>query len=155
MIRSIQLGQYKFFADDTRPGLDILQNGINYEKHVVAELRKWIPTARGFLDIGANCGVHTVIAKTIRPDIPIVCAEVSQFNVDLLLRNVNYNALSNVIVLPFALADESRIVRTNEHDPNMCVTIQGHPDSEDYPRLASALPLNMFLPSSNSRHAST
>ncbi len=145
MIRSIQLGPYHFFADDSsRPGLDILQNGFNYEMHVVAELRKWIPSARGFLDIGANCGIHSMIAKTIQPEIPVVCVEVSRYNLNLLLRNIVSNQVKNITVLPFAASDQSRIVRTNMHEPNMCVSLQGHPDSEDYPWLASALPLDLF-----------
>lgn len=143
MIRSIQLNAYTFFADDaSRPGLDILQNGFNYEQHVVAELRRFIPQSKGFLDIGANCGIHTLIAKTIQPQVPIVCAEVSQFNIDLLLRNIIHNALSNVLVLPFALAHEPCVIRANCHSPNTCVSLQGHPDSEDYPKLIAALSLD-------------
>lgn len=146
MIRSIKLNSLTLFADDgSRPGLDILENGFNYEKHVVAELRKWIPTARGFLDLGANCGIHTIIAKTIKPEIPIVCAECSQFNIGLLLRNIHFNGFDDsVIVLPFAVADKRRVIQTNNHEPNMCVSLTGHPDSEDYPRLASAISLDMI-----------
>lgn len=144
MIRSIPLGPYTFFADDaSRPGLDILQNGFNYEAHVVAELRRLVPASKGFYDLGANCGIHTLIAKTINPVLPIVCAECSPFNIDLLCRNVVFNKLSSVTVLPFPLADTTCILRTNNCEANMCCSLDGLPDSEaGYPRLAPAFPLD-------------
>lgn len=146
MIRSIRLANLICFADDaSRPGLDILQNGFNYEAHVVMEWRRLLPTATGFLDIGANLGVHTLIARTINPTLPIVCAECSPANLNLLMRNVTHNNLKEVTVLPFPLADRPRIIRTNAHEPNMCCTLDGNPDSEDYPRLAAALPLDHLI----------
>lgn len=145
MIRSIQLGPYTFFADDaSRPGLEILENSFNYEKHVVAELRRLVPGATGFLDLGANCGIHTVIAKTIRPDLPIVAAECSPFNLSLLCRNILQNKLSGVTVLPFPISNCPCILRTNEHEANMCCSFDGLPDSENYPRLAPSLPLDLL-----------
>lgn len=146
MIRSIRLDNLICFADDaSRPGLDILQNGFNYERHVVAELRRLLPTATGFLDIGANIGIHTLIARTINPLLPIVSAECSPANLDLLMRNITANHLTEVTVLPFPLADRPRILRTNRHEPNMCCTLDGSPDSEDYPRLAAAFSLDHLI----------
>ena len=146
MLRSIKIGPYDCFADDeSRPGLDILENGMNYERHVVAELQQWIPTARGFLDIGANIGVHTLIAKSINPLIPVVCAEASPFNQAILCRNVKHNRLNEVKILPFPLADSARIIQMN-HDPtNPCCTIEGHPHSRDYGKLVAALPLDHIV----------
>lgn len=148
MIRSIKIKQHDFFQDDSNQvGLEQLQNGINYEKHVVEELRRWMPSARGFADLGANAGIHTVIASSFNPDIPIVSAEASPHNINLLLRNVAHNKLGNVTVLPFPLADKPRILRMNSFEPNSVCSIEGLPDSEDYPRLAQAFSLDsMNLP---------
>lgn len=120
-------------------GLCQLQNGLNYEKHVVSELSKWVPTSRGFADLGANGGIHTIIAKSINPDLPIVCAEASPVNRDILLRNIARNKLINALVLPFPLSDCNAIIRTNLHDHNTSCSVDGLPDSEDYPRLSAAL----------------
>lgn len=143
MIRSIQLGPFTLFADDSgRPGLDILQNGFNYESHIVAELRRLIPQSIGFLDIGANLGIHTLIAKTIKPSLPIVSAECSSFNLDLLCCNIAFNKLTDITILPFALSSKTGLIRTNECKENMCCSPEGLPDSTGYPRVAPAFALD-------------
>lgn len=143
MIRSIRIGPYDFFQDDSNQvGLEQLQNGINYEKHVVAELQKWIPNCQGFADIGANAGIHTIIAKSIRPGVPIVCAEASPHNISLLLRNIAHNKLTDVTVLPFPLSEKPQILRMNSFEPNSVCSVDGTPDSEDFPKLAASLNLD-------------
>lgn len=143
MIASVPIGPYTCFADsESRPGLDILQNGMNYERHVVAELQQWIPSARGFLDIGANVGLHTLVAKSINPLIPVVAVECSTFNLAYLCRNVRHNELRDVKILPFAVADSVRILQLNNCDANTCCTVDDH---RDFPKLAAALPLDHIV----------
>lgn len=145
-IRSVKVGPYTCFADvESEVGQAILQNGENYERHMVAEIRRLAPVSKGFADLGANIGIHTLIAKAANPLIPVVCAECSPANINLLMRNVTFNHFTEVIVLPFPLADRPRIIRTNNHEANMCCSLDGQNDSEDYPRLAAALSLDHLI----------
>lgn len=145
-IRSIHIGPYTCFADhESNVGQMILQNGENYERHMVAEIRRLAPLAKGFADLGANIGIHILIAKWANPSLPVVCAECSPDNQDLLMRNIRFNRLTDVTVLPFALADKPRIIKTNSYMPNMCCSLDGEPDSESYARLAGALSLDTLI----------
>ena len=129
MIRTVQIGKYKLFADDQSEdprgditGLKILENGINFETHVYSELLKYWPKSVGFLDIGANVGLYTVSAKDIRPDMPVVAIEVSKDNAQLLLRSLAENGITGVSVLNIALADRCRILQKNLCKTNaMCI----------------------------------
>lgn len=144
-LKTIRVGPYTFHADDaTHPGQEILGNGLNYERHIVAELREWLPRARSFLDIGANCGIHTVIAKTIRPDIPVFAAECSQFNLSILRQNIAHNHLDQITIFPFALSSRSGPIRANSCDANMCCTSALSDEGVDdgYPNWMAAVALD-------------
>lgn len=143
MIRSIRLDSHICFADDARaPGLAILQNGLNFESHIVTEWRRLAPRAKGFLDLGANVGYHTLVVKGINASLPVVCVECSPFNVDILCKNVIHNKLTDTLIYPVPVADTTRIIHTNECAENMCCSVEGTPDSEGYPRLAPAFALD-------------
>lgn len=142
MIRSIKIGELDFYQDDSNPtGKVQLDHGIAYELHVVNELKKWIPTSIGFADIGCNAGIHTIIARSIGWNVPVVCAEASPTNIQLLLKNLAHNGLRGVTVLPFALAEAHRIIAINGCEFNShCAAF---PDQE-HQTLCAALPLDML-----------
>jgi FkbM family methyltransferase len=144
-LRSIPLKPYTFWADyNTSPGREILENGLNYEKHVVDELRKWVPDSVGFLDAGANCGIHTLVSKSIKQTLPVVAVECSSFNLSLLTLNITRNHLSDVTVLPFALSDKPALIAANDCPENTCCTVQAPtPDiTVGFPRYVPALALD-------------
>lgn len=142
---SVQVGPFTVFADPANsPGRAILDNGINYEKHVVAEIRKLAPSSKGFLDVGANLGFHTLVAKLANPLLPTVSAECSPFNLQYLMHNLTWNRLTEATVLPFPLADRPRIIRVNEHMPNMCCTLSTG-ESLEYPTYSAAFSLDHLI----------
>lgn len=143
MTRTVQIGKYTMFADDSQQtGLCQLQNGRNYEPHIVAELERLIPLSNGFIDIGCNVGIHVLNARNVSPTTPVIACDASPENIGHLLRTLAHNDLGNVTVLPFPLSNQTGIIRTNACDSNMCCSASGLPDSEDYPRLAAAFALD-------------
>lgn len=147
MIKTIPIGPYALYVDDvTGPGPSILGNGLNYEVHIRAELEKWIPKSVGFLDIGANVGLHSISAKTIRPDVPVFAIDINPNNTSLLLRTIAENHISGLTVIQAALADSPRAILANDDPSNTsCTMIGKEPEHEqDYPRLTPALPLDFF-----------
>jgi FkbM family methyltransferase len=115
---------------------------LNYEPHVIAELRKHIPNASGFLDIGANVGLMTIAAKSIRSDIPIWAFEVSPSNVACLLRTIDANKIEGATVVPVALADNPQIIMRNLDSGNTKCSTVAHDGIEEYPEYGCALSLD-------------
>lgn len=144
MITSVAIGPYTLFADDEhRPGQDILQNGLNYERHIRQEIVKFIPNSVGFLDVGANVGVHSISAKSVNPAVPVYCVEVSQKNVGLLLKTIVHNKISDITVIPTAMASVPTIIRSNNDlDNTSCGTTED--SAEGYPNLTAALSLDFI-----------
>lgn len=142
MIQRVPIGKFCVFADDAaRPGLDIVQNGLNYETHVRRELERLVPLSKGFLDIGANVGVHSISAKDINPDLFVASVEMLPKNLKLLCRAYRENKLTNYAVIPVAVASEPRIIAYNNDPDNTCCWME---QTNDYNNLAAALPIRFY-----------
>lgn len=145
MIRSIKLHDLVIFGDDDNlTDLKILQNGLNYEPHIRAELERLIPTATGFLDLGANIGLHTLSAKQIRRDLPCVAVEASRANVAKLLRSITTNNLTNITVIPVPVSATPSIIQTNLDYSNTTCSTLGTWTAEEQWELSAALPLDFY-----------
>lgn len=60
-----------------------------------------------FLDVGANAGLYSVLAaKRVGPGGRVIAFEPAQANVELLKRNIEMNALSNVTIISKAVGDK-------------------------------------------------
>lgn len=147
-VKPVKIGGLWLYANwESSPAREIIMNGFNYEKHVRAELEKWIPTSVGFLDCGANCGIHTLSAKSIKPDVPVVAVEMAPANIELLVRTVKLNGWTDVTVIPVAIAPRPMILSVNQDPTNPCANVEYQPTPEflsGYPELQAALPLDFY-----------
>jgi len=70
-----------------------------------------------FLDVGANVGSYSILAKRLNPEMQVYAAELDFNNLYLLYKNIVTNGLQHkVLILPFALADKKRISRVHYRD---------------------------------------
>lgn len=143
-MKTVVIGPYTLFADEnSRPGLDILQNGWNYEVHVRKELERFVPECSAFLDIGANVGCHSMIAKVIRKDVPVFSVEMSHVNISFMLQSIVFNKLSDWVVIPVAVASAPTIIRSNNDTANTSCS-GPESDQQAYPNLTPALPIDFY-----------
>lgn len=142
-IDKVQIGKYWLYVDkDSEPGLKQFQNGINYEPHIRRELERLIPGCKGgFLDVGANAGIHSVSARDIDPLIPVVALEVSPKNVRLLSRTAAENKFDHFQILPVAASDRKGVVGVNQDCDNSACSFD---NPEAYPDLWPCYPIGFF-----------
>lgn len=120
MIRTVKIGQYTLYGDDSSPTQrSMLENGTNYELHVRKELERLVPKSKGFIDAGANIGIHTLSVKDINPDIPCLCFEPSTSNFSTLEKNISANDLESVYAHNVALSDREGLIHGNLDPDNM------------------------------------
>lgn len=62
-----------------------------HERAAVEAILPYLKTAEGMLDVGANTGFFSLLAKAIKPDIRVVALEPSRPNYDALRRNILLN----------------------------------------------------------------
>jgi FkbM family methyltransferase len=80
-----------------------MQDG-SFEPEEVAFLRKRIPHAHAFVDIGANAGYFSCIAR--QHGTRVIAVEPAAQNLDLLYRNIAANRWSDIEVFPVGLAEQ-------------------------------------------------
>lgn len=150
MIQKVPVGPYYFYADPKDgTGHLFTEQGIGYESHIRKELERLIPKCTCFLDIGANVGLHTFNAKSIRPDVPIICIEVNPDTAQWLMKAIVENNLENVMVINGAVAEKNGILQTDRRHSNSTVAHLGSwPMDSDGASLAPCFRLNFF----NLRH---
>ena len=143
MIQRVKIGRYEMFADDASwVGKLYVENGVNYELHIRKELERLIPRSKGFLDVGANCGIHSVSAKDIEPSVPVTAFEVSPTNVNLLCRTVLHNKFENFDVIPVALGACRKIVGVScDTEDTRCLP----PGHEEAVRWVPCRPLGSYV----------
>jgi FkbM family methyltransferase len=83
-------------------GPEHMQDG-SFEPLELAFLRQRLPRADLFVDIGANAGYFTCLAR--QHGTPVVAIEPAAHNLDLLFRNLRANAFDDVEVFPLGLAE--------------------------------------------------
>jgi FkbM family methyltransferase len=89
----------------------------DYEKETIPVILDEIRRARCFLDIGANCGLYTVLGATINPNARIVAIEPVPKIYAALTNNVIQNKLnSRVTILNIAIGGSDGVVDFHEAD---------------------------------------
>jgi FkbM family methyltransferase len=88
-----------------------------WEKETSPILLEQIRRSRCFIDVGANCGVYTVLGCTVNPSIHVVAIEPVPKICAALANNVRQNGYdSRVTVLNIALGDSNATVSFHEAD---------------------------------------
>lgn len=87
-----------------------------YEPHVGATLDGLLGPGDVFVDVGANIGYHSVRAsKVVGPAGRVVAVEANPENARLIAHTIEVNHLTNVVLLPLALADRWGFVNFGSH----------------------------------------
>jgi len=142
-LKTATFGPYTLHVDvDGYFGTLFLQNSLNYEWHVHNELKRLVPGCRGFLDLGANIGLHVLGAKVIDEDVPVYAFEPSPRNIHVLCHNVHFNRLKNVTVYPVAVAARPGFVWLNNDEED---SQPSKVESPDYPRIWPAFQVGNFI----------
>lgn len=118
IINKIGIDKVKKISIKTKSGRFILPN-LNeiisfdlfisgaYEKGLVEFLDKSISPNGVFIDVGANIGSISIPLALKRPDIRIIAIEASSWIFDILKLNIDYNRVSNIFPINYAVFGES------------------------------------------------
>lgn len=137
MIQKIQVDRYFHIYADPEDGTGHLfcEQGANYERHIRTELERFVWSSKGFLDIGANVGFHTMLAKSIRRSIDVIAVEANPATVQLFSRAVAECAIEGITIITAALQDHDHVIQMDARfsnatcaalrswsfgDPNIC-----------------------------------
>ena len=89
----------------------------DYEKETIPVILDEVRRAHCFMDIGANCGIYTVLGATINPNARIVAIEPVPKICAALANNVTQNKLnSRVTILNIAVGGSDGVVDFHEAD---------------------------------------
>jgi FkbM family methyltransferase len=100
-----------------------------WEKETAPVILEQIRAARCFLDIGANCGIYSVLGCVVNPTVRVVAVEPVPRIFAALANNVKQNHVDGrVIVLNIALGDRDGIVDFHESEnPSMgSLAVEGY-----------------------------
>lgn len=144
MIQRLPIGPFHIYADpDDGTGHLFTEQGLDYEPHIQAELKRLLPACTGFLDIGANVGFHTMLVKSLRRSIPVISIEVHPETAQLLARAVAECALEGVTILPLAVAHNCHVVQIDAHNSNaVCAVLGSWPFNTPHARFAPCITLD-------------
>jgi FkbM family methyltransferase len=88
------------------------------EPPVIGTIRKMLRSGDVFVDAGANIGVYSVLASNlVGPDGKVISIEMMPDTAAILRTHIEMNALSNVCVVEFALADRDGATVTASVQP--------------------------------------
>jgi FkbM family methyltransferase len=89
---------------DASVSVQIIDGG--YEPHVAAVLDRLLGPGDVFVDVGANVGYHTFRAATrVGADGRVIAVEANPENARLIAHTIESNGLTNIELVPMALAD--------------------------------------------------
>lgn len=71
-------------------------SGQIFEDDEVRSIIESCPRNGTFIDIGANCGNHSIAVAKLRPDVKVIPIEAEPRAVEILIKNVKANALDNI-----------------------------------------------------------
>lgn len=78
-----------------------------YEPESMAAIRALLPPGGVFLDVGAHCGMFTLLASSlVGPTGKVIAFEPSRREYERLIANIDLNALQNVVTSTAAVADQ-------------------------------------------------
>ncbi len=92
--------EYKIFAEG------------GYEPYLSTLIKHYFKPNTSFLDIGANIGVHSLSAAAVSGG-QVYSFEPVAFIREKLKKNIELNRHTNIQVVPLALSDENKIIKTN------------------------------------------
>ena len=92
--------EYKIFAEG------------GYEPHLSTLIKHYLKPGTSFFDIGANIGIHSLSAAVIW-DTKVYSFEPVAFIREKLNKNIALNRYSTIQVVPLALSDENKVIKTN------------------------------------------
>ena len=99
---------------DRSVSVPTLESGV-WEPQVERIVRRFLGSGDTFVDIGANIGYHTLVAsQVVGPEGRVIAFEPNPDNARLIAHTIERNAITNITVLPVALASE-RGVATFRH----------------------------------------
>lgn len=107
MIKKIRFNHrnYLFKLDDSDPSVEGCIKEIIYNNEY--KLEKFIDIHNSILDIGANCGICSIILARQNPKAIIYSFEPFPKSYNLLLENIKLNNISNIISFNFAVSGVS------------------------------------------------
>lgn len=111
---SNEFGTIKYFKNDEEMLKQVGPNLFFEQDYVVFFLKDFIEKSQVILDVGAHCGSHTLMYKSINPDCTVHSFEPQSKVFDLLQENVKSNNLTNVYCYNNAVGHLNRQV---EMDP--------------------------------------
>jgi len=92
--------EYKIFAEG------------GYEDHISTLIKHYIKDGSSFFDIGANIGIHSLSVAS-NQNCQIFSFEPVEFIRKKLKRNIELNKFDNIKVVPLALSNEKKDIKTN------------------------------------------
>jgi len=93
-----------------------------------------LATMKTVVDIGANIGIFTLLAKRENPAMAVYAFEPMKATYDTLLRNMKLHHLSNVTALNVAIGAQDHAVRTFTYYPNMAGNSTANPNYKETQR---------------------
>jgi FkbM family methyltransferase len=91
---------------------NIYLNPYFHEADVTSFVYDHLENGDVFLDVGAHCGLYTILAgKRVGPEGKVISIEPNPENLILLNKNVKINELNNVITIPKAAGDHRTRIR--------------------------------------------
>lgn len=82
-----------------------------YEPHVTSFLKEHLKAGSTFVDVGANIGYFTMIAATqLGSSGRTIAVECNPKNCELIYMSLHRNGLDRVLVYPFAISDEEKLM---------------------------------------------
>lgn len=113
---TVDVGGVRMALDraDASVSIQIIEGG--YEPHVAATLDRLLGPGDVFVDVGANVGYHTFrAASLVGVDGRVVAVEANPENARLLAHTIESNRLTNVELVPLALAGGRGYVSFGTH----------------------------------------
>jgi FkbM family methyltransferase len=105
-------GYIAYYKNDLAFVYSLNELGLIFETDLVMKhLAEIIKDSKVVIDGGAHAGSHTIIYKSINPEVVVHAFEPQSKMFDLLSHNVNQNNLSNVFLYDLALANKHSITR--------------------------------------------
>jgi len=92
-----------------------LYNGKVFDQELIEEfLSPIIKKCVNVLDVGAHCGSHTIVYKSINPNVNVFCFEPQKDIYKVLNINIKLNRLENVQTFNFALGNNNCDAKMND-----------------------------------------
>ncbi|WKZ29879.1 MAG: FkbM family methyltransferase [Candidatus Dojkabacteria bacterium] len=121
--------KFDIHVDGTDHGVGFeLQVTRQFEPHVSRELKKFLPNAQTFVDVGANIGYISAFAASRNAKLRILSIEPDSHNRELLTKNL-LPWKDQVKIVPYAVGDNVMLVSLSQSENHGAIQIQELPGS--------------------------